>query len=234
MIQKRWTALLMAVALMVCMVGTSALAQETDAFLAQLQGTYDELFTVICAPEYDDVWLAACAEYGDEENAEAYAQMLKAACVGTLYGQDAIDAYGDGEEAVFDCFFINGVAQFVVEGNQISGLDANGETVFSHSYSYVDELESMMTFSVYQSDDEDSGEFTYFLFAGDTPDETYHIEFRYGDDLEALGQLMEGKYAYWLAAGIRVETLERDAEASIRLFCEENLAEMAQEEEAAQ
>lgn len=228
--QRRWTTLLMAVVLMAGMMSGSAMA-ETDAFLAQLEGTYDELFTVICAPEYDEVWLAACAEYGDEENAEAYADMLKSACVGTLYGEEAMEAYEDGDSAVFNCFFLDGISQFAVEGNQISGLDESGETVFSHSYSYVGDLEGMMTFAIYQSDDEDAGAFTYFLFAPDTPAETYHIEFRYGDDLDALGELTTGKYAYWLASGILSDNIAEDAVRAINLFCEENLSEMTEEAE---
>ena len=38
------------------------------------------------------------------ENAPVYAELLKSACSGTLYGQEAIDAFGDGSNgAQFDC-----------------------------------------------------------------------------------------------------------------------------------
>ena len=52
----------------------------------------------------------------------------------------------------------------------------------------------------YESDDKDSGEFTYFYIAPDTNDTTYHIELRYDSDLDALGQYDKGDYAYWLGS----------------------------------
>ena len=64
----------------------------------------------------------------------------------------------------------------------------------------------------------------------DTLDSTYHIECRYGSDLEALSQYNEGSYAYWLAAGIPADRDEALIKNVIELFCTENLAE---EEEAA-
>ena len=47
----------------------------------------------------------------------------------------------------------------------------------------------------FESDDADSGEFTYFVLAPDTSEETYHIEFRYGSDADALSQYDAGDYA---------------------------------------
>ena len=41
------------------------------------------------------------------------------------------------------------------------------------------------------------------------------------------------QYAYWLAAGFPVDANETMIENVITLFCEENLAEMAEEEPAA-
>ena len=59
--------------------------------------------------------------------------MLKAACTGTVYGQDAVDAFGDGSNgAQFDCVFINGVSTITFDGAVISGADENGDQVFSH------------------------------------------------------------------------------------------------------
>lgn len=40
--------------------------------LANLEGTYEELFPVIADAKYDDLWLGFCAQYGDEENAQLY------------------------------------------------------------------------------------------------------------------------------------------------------------------
>ena len=43
--------------------------------LANLEGTYEELFPVIADAKYDDLWLGSCAQYGDEENAQLYSDM---------------------------------------------------------------------------------------------------------------------------------------------------------------
>ena len=56
-------------------------------------------------------------------------------------------------------------------------------------------------------------------------DTTWHIEFRYGSDLDALGQYDAGDYAYWLAAGISTDYTQEDIENCIQLFCTENLSE---------
>ena len=69
----------------------------------------------------------------------------------------------------------------------------------------------------YESDDKDSGEFTYFYIAPDTNDTTYHIELRYDSDLDAL--------AYWLGSGISTEYDQEMVENCIKLFCKENLSE---------
>lgn len=219
---------LLALALAMCMAFSAAVAEEAvdpEKLLNDLTGTYDELFTVNCAPAYDDVWLEKCTAYAGAENAEAAAAMLKSSCVGTIYGQEAMDAYAAAPETTqFDCFFIGGVSQFVFDGNRVSGLDAEGGEVFSHEYTYVATLEDTIACYAYKTEDADAGEFTYLCLAPDTPATTYHIEFRYGSDLEALGQLYEGPYAYWLAAGILADADEEMVVNGIDLFCSENLA----------
>lgn len=66
-----------------------------------------------------------------------------------------------------------------------------------------------------------------------TPSTTYHLEFRYGSDIDALTRYAEGPCAYWLAAGFPVDADEAMIKDFITLFCEENLTEMAAEEPAA-
>ena len=56
-------------------------------------------------------------------------------------------------------------------------------------------------------------------------DTTYHIEFRYGSDADALEKYDAGDYAYWLASGISTEYDEKMVDDCIQLFCEENLSE---------
>ncbi len=208
---------------------------EAIAFMDSISGTYEALFPVITAPEYDQIWLDACGAVLGEEAAPAAAEMLKAACSGTIYGQEAVDAFGDGSNgAQFDCLFINGVDQITFDGATISGT-LEGNAVFSHEYAYVGPLSlgGMMEGSLYETRDEDAGEFRYFFMMPDTPATTYHLEFRYGSDIDALTQYAEGPYAYWLAAGFPVDADEAMIENVITLFCEENLAEMAAEEPAA-
>lgn len=208
-------------------------AKAAAALLENVKGTYVELFDEITAPEYDQLWLDNCTAVLGEEMGPAAAEMLKTVCNGDLYGQEAVDAYGDGSDgAQFDCGFINGVSQIIFDGNEISGLDENGEEVFSHEYVFAHEaslLEGMMDGYMYETSDEDAGEFKYFFLLPDTPETTYHIEFRYGSDEDALTQYNEGPYAYWLAAGILADRDEQMTTDVINLFCEENLAEMAQE-----
>lgn len=206
---------------------------EADQLLADLAGTYEPLFPVITAPEYDQLWLDNCAAVVGEEAAPEVAEMLKEACNGTIYGEEAIEAFGDGSEgAQFDCLFINGVSQFVFEGNTVSGLDEDGETLFTHEYAFAEpaSIAGVMDGYLYRTEDEDAGEFQYLFLLPDTPETTYHIEFRYGSDPEAMMLYNDGPYAYWLAAGIPADCGEEMIEDVIELFCAENLAEMTMEE----
>lgn len=225
---------------LVMMLGAMALAEGDDAaavaqLLEDVKGTYEALFPVITAPEYEEIWLAPCVEAMGEEAGPAAAEMLKAACNGTIYGQEAIDAYGDGSNgAQFDCLFIGGVSQITFDGATISGVDESGAQVFSHEYAYVSPLSlgGMMDGYLYETADEDAGEFRYFYMMPDTPASTYHLEFRYGSDVDALTQYAEGPYAYWLAAGFPVDADEEMIKNVITLFCEENLAQAAAEDAA--
>ena len=203
-----------------------------EKLLEDVSGTYDALFPVITSPDYDQIWLDSCAAVLGDEAAPAAAEALKAACNGTIYGQEAIDAYGDGSNgARFDCLFINGPAQIMFEGKKISGLDETGATIFSHEYSFVEpaSIAGMMNGYLYRTEDADAGEFEYFFLLPDTPDTTFHTEFRYGSDPEALMLYNDGPYAYWLAAGIPADRDEQMVQNVIDLFCTENLAEMSEE-----
>ena len=207
-------------------------AAAAEKLLEDVSGTYDALFPVITSPDYDQIWLDSCAAVLGDEAAPAAAEALKAACNGTIYGQEAIDAYGDGSNgAQFDCLFINGPAQIVFEGKKISGLDETGAMVFSHEYSFVEpaSIAGMMNGYLYRTEDANAGEFEYFFLLPDTPDTTFHTEFRYGSDPEALMLYNDGPYAYWLAAGILADRDEQMVQNVIDLFCTENLAEMSEE-----
>jgi hypothetical protein len=163
------------------------------------------------------------------------AEMMKTYCAGTIYGQEAADAYGDGSNgAQFACGFINGVSTITFDGLTISGADESGKSVFSHEYAFVSKLSlsGAMDGFLFETADEDAGEFKYFFMMPDTPATTYHLEFRYGSNVDDLAKIMEGPYAYWLAAGFPVDADAELINKVITLYCEENLEE-TQEENAA-
>ena len=170
-----------------------------DQLLCDLKGTYQELWPVILADEYDQLWLDDSAAIVGEDNAQAAVEKMSSMVTGTVTGEEAVETYKDGNMA-YDCEFLQNIDQFTFDGTTISGVDEEGN-------------------------DADSGEFTYFCIAPDTMKTTWHIEFRYGSDLDALEKYDAGEYAYWLAAGISVDYTKADVENCIQLFCKENLSE---------
>ena len=108
--------------------------------------------------------------------------------------------------------------------DKITGLDTQGKKVFSHTYRKLDK-ENENGFIFYQSEDENSGEFTYFAFSPDTMATTYHLEFRYAEDLDDLQSWFEGDYAYWNASAITEDYDQETLKNVITLFVTENLSE---------
>ena len=236
---KKFISVLLTAAFLAAMLIIPASA-EMDKRLEALQGSYIELFPEFAKEEFHDYWLECISKYVDDpETAEMFYQILVNSCMGKLKGQEAIDAYtADPDSIVFDCFFTDSIAKLTIEGDVISGFDAEGKQVFSHTYSYTEDIPMNvggmtfegMNFHIYKAN-EDKDAFTYFAFADDTPAETFHLEFRYGPTLENIGAYYEGEYAYWLAAAIS----ENYAESSmmqdcIKLFVDENMGESADEE----
>ena len=223
------------------MTAAFGVAETTDGsaealeLMENVKGTYEPLFPVITAPEYDQIWAEPCVKALGEEAGAAMAEMMKTYCAGTIYGQEAIDAYGDGSNGMqFACGFINGVATITFDGLTISGADEKGEQVFSHEYAFVGKLSLSGTMDGYlfETADEDAGEFRYFFMMPDTPATTYHLEFRYGSDKDDLAKIVEGPYAYWLAAGFPVNADAELINNVIILYCEENLEEEQAEDAA--
>ena len=183
-------------------------AQETGDYLTTISGTYEELFPQLAKAEYRDLWIDATTPLVGAENAETATDTLLAMCMAEPYGPEASEKYAaDPESMAFNCYFRGGVDRFVMDGHTISGLDAQGNEVF------------------YQSDDADSGDFTYFAFSPDTMETTYHLEFRYAEDLSDLQSWFEGNYAYWNAAAIAVDYDQETMKNVIELFVTENLTE---------
>ena len=127
------------------------------------------------------------------------------------------------ESMAFDCYFLGGVHKFVMDGQTITGLDEEGKQVFSHSYKAMN-LDNENGFIFYESEDADSGEFTYFAFSPDSMDTTYHLEFRYAEDIDDLQSWFAGNYAYWNAAGIAENYDLQTMQNVIELFATENLS----------
>lgn len=158
---------------------------ETD-YLTSISGTYVELFPELSKSEYRNIWIDAATPLAGAENAETATDMLLGMCMAEPYGPEAAEKYAaDPDSMAFNCYFLGGVDKFVMDGHTITGLDAQGQEVFSHTYKLLDE-ENENGFIFYQSEDENSGQFTYFAFSPDTMETTYHLEFRYAEDLSDL------------------------------------------------
>ena len=193
-----------------------------DQLLCDLKGTYQELWPVILADEYDQLWLDDSAAIVGEDNAQAAVEKMSSMVTGTVTGEEAVETYKDGNMA-YDCEFLQNIDQFTFDGTTISGVDEEGNDVFSHSYHYVG-MEETRGLYIYESDDADSGEFTYFAFSPDTMETTYHLEFRYAEDLSDLQSWFEGNYAYWNAAAIAEDYDQATMKHVIELFTTENLS----------
>ena len=147
-------------------------------------------------------------------------------CTGDVYGEEAIAKYSaDPESMRFDCYYIGGVAKMTIEGNVISGVDAEGNEIFRHTYAPVEIENNENGFIFYKTEDENAGQFTYFAFGGDTMAETFHLEFRYAEDLADLMSWFEGNYAYWNVGAIAENYTEEEILGAINLFATENKPE---------
>ena len=137
---------------------------------------------------------------------------------------------------MFDCWYLADVDTFTFDGNTVTTKLTDGSEQ-THTYEYLGSYQlgegEMMTYGgetfdasfpvdVYKTAD-DAGEFSYFLFRDDTMQTTWHIEFRYGSDLDQLLKYMEGPYAYWLSAGIDADASPETIDSVIDLFVSENL-----------
>ncbi len=229
--------------LCVCLLLTTAafgLAEAAETgILPKIAGengtTYVSLFDVIISDRWTPVWQDYIAAVIGEDAAPDMTARLQSSITSDLYGEAAAAAFADGGYA-FDCDFINGAESITFKGNTATILKTDG-TSETHTYEYlgqysVGETETMqyqgtevsLAFpaDVYKSTEE-AGEFSYFFLREDTMAETYHIEFRYGKDLEELQGYLTGPYAYWLAAGIDESADDETIRKVIALFCLENM-----------
>ena len=217
----------------------SAAEAASDGIFPAVAGesgtTYVSLFDVIISEQWTPVWEDYIAAVIGEDSSADMTARLQSSITSDLYGEAAVKAFADGGYA-FDCDFINDAQSITFKDNTVTILKTDG-TSETHTYEYMGQYdvgadetmqyqgtEISMAFpvDVYRSTDE-AGEFNYFLLREDTMEETYHIEFRYGRDLEELQGYLVGPYAYWLAAGIDESADEDTVRRVIALFCLENM-----------
>ena len=215
---------------------TASAAGVLPAIAGENGMTYVNLFEIILDDSCRSIWTDYCGAVVGEENADAVVDGLQASISSDLYGEAAIEAFGSSDSKKFDCWFINGLKSMTVKGNEITAEKTDG-TAETHTYEYlgqynIGEGETMvymgqeipMAFpcDVYKSTDE-AGEFNYFFFRDDTMETTYHLEFRYGKDLQELQGYLTGPYAYWLSAAFDANADEKALNNVIALFCLENM-----------
>lgn len=201
----------------------SSTEQEAEQLLLDLSGSYRELFPILFEGQYDQIWIDDTAAVVGEADAVTSVEALKGSVSGNAWGEEAIATYGE-EGGPFYCGWLGGLSELTIDGDmmEISGKDASGQELFSSTYHYSGMAGDLY---VFESDNDEASTFKYFAFLPDTPESTYHIEFRYGDADADLGEWMAGDYAYWMAAGIPVDYTQKLVEDCIELFCDENLAE---------
>ena len=232
------------IAINVGQIPTAVLDGVFPAIAGENGTTYVSLFDVIISDQWTPVWEDYVAAVVGEDAAADMTAGLQSAITSDLYGETAVKAFAEGGYA-FDCDFINSTQSITFKDDNVTILktDGNSET---HKYEYLGQynvgdgetmmyqgMEISMAFpvDVYKSTDE-AGEFNYFLLREDTMADTYHIEFRYGRDLEELQGYLVGPYAYWLAAGIDESADEDTIQKVIALFCLENMDYSAHTETA--
>ena len=218
-------------------------ASEGNAFLAQVAGAYQPLFEgAAFNREYDHYWHDYAAAVVGASGADEAVAAMKASIGAQSYGAQA-------DAPNFFCGFAGGVSEITfggTDGKTVTYAKADGSSTTVH-YRFVKEAaatgtygeyEMVMAGYLYEAREADAGTFRYLLMLPDTPDTTFHLEFRYAETEAEILQLLEGPCAYWLAAGIPTSALEEEDEEMLQrvisLFVVENLAEMVNEETEAQ
>ncbi len=221
---------------------TAAEAQKGKDFLKNVIGEYIPLFEgASFDAKYDHYWHDYSAAVAGASMADMCVTMLKQGIGATTYGKAATES--------FFCGFTENVAKIAfggVDGTEVTFTLKDGKTI-KHTYAYVKDAEATgetegqkmaMGGYVYKSKDNNKDEFTYLFMCPDTPDTTYHLEFRYGSDEADILNLTGGKYKNWLAAGFSASALNDPKEALmsrvIGLFVAENLEGMSGDEAASQ
>ena len=230
----------------------TSITEDNNGVLTAIAGengtTYENFFDVTLAEENHGLWYDCTAAITGESAAEDTIAFMQGYISSEMYGEEAISYYSENPDAqtVFDCFYINGLKLVTFDPDNTITVTLEDGSTETHTYEYigaynVGEGESMVYMGqeisvafpcdVYKSTDE-AGEFNYFFLRDDTMEETGHIEFRYGKDLEELQGYFTGPYAYWLTAGFDVDADEETLKKTVQLFVLENMDYSAHPEEA--
>ena len=210
--------------------------------------TYDNFFDVTLAEENYDLWYDCTAAIVGETAAADTVDFMQGYISSDLYGEEAIAYYSENPDAqvVFDCFYINGVKKITFRPDFSAAFEMADGSTQTYNYEYIgvytvgagetmvymgQEINVEFPCDVYQSTEE-AGEFNYLFLRDDTMEETGHIEFRYGKDLEELQGYFTGPYAYWLTAGFDEAADEATLRSTVELFCLENMDYSSHSEEA--
>lgn len=198
--------------------------QSGDEFIKSLKGTYVELFSpnTCLNPKYDNLWKSETQKHVEASKSDSIIAVIQGGCLSKTTGMEAIAYNQQNSSMQFCCAFLQGVNRFEIKGNRISGYGVDNKLVFSHQYKFK-EMDGNGNY-IFESADYNRDEFRYFWFMPDSPKSTFHIEFRYGSDKAQLSLMTEGKYAFWMAAGVR-EHHEDEWRKSIVLFVNERLKE---------
>lgn len=210
--------------------------------------TYENFFEVTLSEDNYDIWKNCVAAVMGESAADDTVAYMQATISSDMYGEEAINYFSENPDqpSAFDCWYINGAKLFTFNPDFTVTVDLEDGSSETHSYEYLgvysvgagetmsymgNEISVEFPCDVYKSTDE-AGEFNYLFLRDDTMEETGHIEFRYGKDLEELQGYFVGPYAYWLSAGFDVNADEETLKSTIELFCLENMDCTSHSEEA--
>lgn len=248
---KKISRLLMAALALIVAAGLAGILQPANAaesdvtgdnFLSKIVGEYQPLFEgATYNKEYDHYWNDYTAAVVGKTAAADTVAYLKASVGGDKYGPEA-------NPGQFFCGFIGAekITFGGTDGKTVTFTGTDGAQV-THEYAFVENSAATGTYEgmdmamdgyLYQATDDKDDEYEYLLMFPDTPDTTYHLEFRYAPTKEEVTALLSGARGSWVASAIPTKALTETSEEMLQnvisLFVVENLAEMANDETNAQ
>ena len=215
---------------------------EGEDFLTQIIGAYQPLFEgATFNEEYDHYWHDYAAAVVGAAAAEEAVASIKASVGAQSYGAEA-------DAPNFFCGFTGGVTAITfggADGKTVTYARQDGSTTIHYTFvkeasakGMYGDFEMAMAGYLYEAQEADAGMFKYLLMFPDTPDTTFHLEFRYAETEADVCNLLDGPCAYWVAGAIASSALteadEDTLQKAISLFVVENLVEMTNEETEAQ